>query len=480
MDEGYRLVFPKNLVLHGKYALLTSDGFGPFAGGGGSGTVSTGATLILPIALAFRVLGVTLWSARLIMALYFVVCAISLYVCVRFLYEDRVALLASLLFLFAGPTWLNTVVMGRWVYGEVPALAFLFLGSSIWFASLEDTNLRRLIAASICFALAGMTKDIFAIIIIASLISVFLVDRLLSKSVKLQHVVIPSLLCLVSVIAWQVLLSILTSDLAGQDDGLLAAVGYTVFAFAPQRWSGSLKYLAEHGFILWAVPALAHTILAALNQRNSSDSCRQLFFPFFVIIWMMWYVIASIGWPRYAYPGWAVSSILVGKFLYDMATAFKSKWAFTNAPFRSLKPLLKLGHLPVLCLILILILYPAQNTIKRIVQGDNHAAHDFAHYIETELPQNSLIASAEWEIDFLTNRPYLHHPRSFQTAHIRHHQLGYPLVGQPYNVDVYNPDYVIDGPYNKGTDFISKDFIRNKGQLLFSIGEYDLYKVVSR
>jgi hypothetical protein len=61
MDEGYRLLFAKNLVLYGKYAAQTSQGFGSFAGSGASGAVATGATVMLPIALAFKVLGVNLW-----------------------------------------------------------------------------------------------------------------------------------------------------------------------------------------------------------------------------------------------------------------------------------------------------------------------------------------------------------------------------------------------------------------------------------
>jgi 4-amino-4-deoxy-L-arabinose transferase-like glycosyltransferase len=477
LDEGFRLQLPKNLVLYGRWAVLTNDGFIPFW------RDSTGPTILLPITLVFKVLGVSLWAARLIMALYLIGSVVTLYLCVRSLYNARVALLASLWFLFMGPQWLNTVAMGRWVYGEVPALVFLFLGCSIWFASLEDDNSRRLIAASICFGLATLTKDLLFFALVGSLLAVYMIDRVHFKMLKLRQVVVPSLFSIASIIGWSVFQWYMSSvqsfgmvDMPG--DGLLAAARIRLLAFAPHLWYDSLKFLVEHGFILWAIPALAHTFLVALNRKDSLDTSRQLLFPFFVTIWMLWYVIASIGWHRYAYPGWAVSSILVAKFLCDLAVEFKIEWPMVFAPSQWSKFLPKLRNISVSLLILILVLWPAQNTVRRIVKGDNQTADEFAHYIETNLPPDVLIASAEWEIDFLTDRTYLHHPGSFAKAHIKHYQLGYPLEGELYNVAAYDPDYVINGPYNKDTGFISSEFLGSRGKLVVSIGEYDLYQVI--
>jgi len=476
MDEGYRLQFAKNLVLYDKYAILTHEGFGPFAGSGGTGAVATGVTVILPITLAFEVLGVTLWAARLVMALYLIASVVTLYLCARSLYDARVALLASLLFLFAGPPWLNTVAMGRWVYGEVPALAFLFLGCSIWFASLQEDDFRRLIAASICFGLATLTKDLLSFALVGSLASVYVVDRVHSKRLKLRQVVVPILFSIASIIGWRALADSQSTGVDIPAGGFLARASIRLLAFAPHLSYDSLKFLVEYGFILWAIPALAHTVLVALNRKDSLDSSRQLLLPFFVTIWMLWYVIASIGWHRYAYPGWAVSSILVAKFLCDLAREFKVEWPIVFTPTQWRKFLPKLHNLPVLLLILIMLLWPAQNTVRRIVEGDNQTPEEFAHYIETNLPPDVLIASAEWEIDFLTNRAYLH-PTGLGDAYIKHLFLGHPLE-ESYDIAAYEPDYIIDGPYNKGVGFISPEFVESRGKLIVSIGEYDLYQVI--
>jgi 4-amino-4-deoxy-L-arabinose transferase-like glycosyltransferase len=266
MDEGFRLQFAKNLVLYGKYAILTSEGFGSFAGSSGTGAVATGVTVMLPIALAFEVLGVTLWAARLVMALYLIGSVVTLYLCVRSLYNARVALLASLLFLFAGPPWLNTVAMGRWVYGEVPALAFLFLDCSIWFGSLQEDDFRRLIVASICFGLATLTKDLLSFALVGSLASVYAVDWVRSKRLKLRQVVVPILFSVASIVGWRVLVDSQSGGMDMPASGFLSRASIRLFAFTPHLWYDSLKFLAEHGFILWATPALAHTVLIALTR----------------------------------------------------------------------------------------------------------------------------------------------------------------------------------------------------------------------
>ena len=427
MDEGYRLLFAKNLVLYGKYAVQTSQGFGSFAGSGASGAVATGATVMLPIALAFRVLGVNLWAARLVMALYLIGCVVTLYLCVRGLYSAGVALLASLLFLFAGPPWLNTVALGRQVYGEVPALAFLFLGCSIWFAALEDDKLGRLIAASTCFGLATLTKDLLSFALLGSMVGVYIVDRLYAKKLRLCQVAIPILFSVATIVGWRLLVDSQSSGVGVPAGGFLGRSSIRLFAFAPHLWYDSFKFLAEQGFVLWAVPALVHALLNALSYKGSLDTSRQLFVLFFVIIWMLWYVIASIGWQRYAYPGWAVSSILVAKFLYDLVGDFKVEWSAGFALFGWSQLLPKLRTLPVLLLALIMIVWPAQNTVRRIVKSDNHDAEAFAHYIKTSISTDALVASVEWDIDFLTDRTYLHIPQQFVEAHIKHYQLGYPL-----------------------------------------------------
>src|SRR6185436_7162017 len=64
-DEGSILHVPKTLVEHGVYADISSEGYryyGP--------TVGVGPTVILPVALAFKLFGVGLIQGRLVIVVY--------------------------------------------------------------------------------------------------------------------------------------------------------------------------------------------------------------------------------------------------------------------------------------------------------------------------------------------------------------------------------------------------------------------------
>ncbi len=58
-DEGWYLQIPKNLVQHGVYAPLSSEGYRPY-----DTIVSVSPVFYLPMAAAFKMWGVGLWQAR--------------------------------------------------------------------------------------------------------------------------------------------------------------------------------------------------------------------------------------------------------------------------------------------------------------------------------------------------------------------------------------------------------------------------------
>ncbi len=117
-----------------------------------SGDPETGPTVIIPIAVACRILGPSIWLARMIM-LPFAALAVVMFVLVaRRLTGVHGAVLATLL-LMAGTydLYASFVPMARQTLGEVPALAFLLLGLLIWFRSLE-----REAHAPLAWALSGI------------------------------------------------------------------------------------------------------------------------------------------------------------------------------------------------------------------------------------------------------------------------------------------------------------------------------------
>src|SRR6476659_9341044 len=64
-DEGSHLHVPKSLVLFGVYSDYSSDGFRAFGP-----TLGVGPTVMLPVAAAFKLFGIGLLQARMVIALY--------------------------------------------------------------------------------------------------------------------------------------------------------------------------------------------------------------------------------------------------------------------------------------------------------------------------------------------------------------------------------------------------------------------------
>src|SRR5215213_7290546 len=123
-DEGSHLHVPKTLIQHGVYADISSEGYryyGP--------TIGIGPTIMLPIALVFKLFGVGLEQGRLVIVTYLLVALAAGYALAQRLHGRRVALLAVTLLLASRTfSYPGAIEYGRQVLGEIPGVAFLMLG----------------------------------------------------------------------------------------------------------------------------------------------------------------------------------------------------------------------------------------------------------------------------------------------------------------------------------------------------------------
>ena len=116
----------KSLAQDGVYATKTSDGYETYGG-----VQSVGPTVVLPIALAYRLMGeYGLVQARWVMALYAFATLVLLYLTGQILFNRRVAIIAVILVL--GSQAVGYFKYGRGIFGEVPALGYLLAGWLIY------------------------------------------------------------------------------------------------------------------------------------------------------------------------------------------------------------------------------------------------------------------------------------------------------------------------------------------------------------
>src|SRR3990167_6239022 len=123
VDEGVFTETAKNLATHGVLGLQTSTGeFFSMR----NFLLSTSYTVILPVALSFKILGTGIVQARLPMILYMFALVMIFYLFAKKRYTFYPAILSVLMLLSFSPFYGN----GRPVQGEVPGLVFLGLAAS--------------------------------------------------------------------------------------------------------------------------------------------------------------------------------------------------------------------------------------------------------------------------------------------------------------------------------------------------------------
>ena len=117
-DEAFNLQIPANLVQHGEYGTTYDGGqlFDP--------VITTGPTVLLPIAAIFKLFGVGIISARLITYLY---CAIAILLLAWISYK-LAGWLATLMVVAFVSFLPNFFEFGFKVMGEIPGIVFFLIG----------------------------------------------------------------------------------------------------------------------------------------------------------------------------------------------------------------------------------------------------------------------------------------------------------------------------------------------------------------
>ncbi|WP_066782706.1 ArnT family glycosyltransferase [Chloroflexus islandicus] len=466
LDEGIRLYFIRNVVQHGRWAILTQEGFQAYW------RDSTGPVVLLPIMALFQVFGPSLLLARSLMAALLILSAGAAYLYTTYWYGHRVALLATLLFLIGGPEWLNSVTMGRWVYGEVPALGLFLLGCWQWSQALAGRR-EALALASGAFALAVLAKDLIAPMIIIALLVLYgasvvrAVDRL-----SFRDVLWPSLACLMAFIAWslfQAYASSVHAAISGQQSDLAQLSLSRIVVLSLHNCVQNIKFLRDNDVLL-----LLPVVVYVAFLRQQSDKPGRLIVPVFVLVWSFWYVFFSIGWPRYAYPIWALSSMLLAVALADL-WKWIQRWMATQHFVHQAASIMFIA-----LLFGFMIMWPFQNTIRRLFEPADDTARIMALYIDTYIPPNDRIVSGQWEVHFYGKHLFVPIPDEYYNAKIAAQTRRSFQVSNFRTMHDLNAMYILDGSENRVTEMVSPAELMRDYDIVFATGEYCLYRVRSQ
>ncbi len=460
-DEGSHLLVPKTLVQFGRYAYASSEGFRTYGP-----TLSVGPTVMLPIALVFKLFGIGLVQARLVMVAYLLLTFILAYRLTRHLYGSMVALMAG--FLLLTSRGVNILEYGRQVLGEVPALFFWLAGVLLWFR--PEMKLRR-IASGILFGLAMITKNQIALIIPPTLVVVWALDALYYRRLRHADFALPLVIALSIYAVWMGVLLIFLGDgnLATNLALLRQASGGSLFVFMPERALSSLKFLLGldvfYGFL---VPALLYA--AGLSLRRDLEGLKNALLVVFVALALGWYAFGSIGWERYAFPGLAVASLFVAKLFYDLIQAVRAM-AFRAGFLRAFTPLAA----ALIALFMLIIGRPLAYYTRAIFFQPDDGPQQMAAYLNTHINQTALIETWSPELGFLTDHRYHYPPPVILDKVVRAAWLGELYPPGTYDFRAYQPDYLVLDHTEMRLIYPSA-FVEPGYRLVVSLGGYDLYE----
>jgi 4-amino-4-deoxy-L-arabinose transferase-like glycosyltransferase len=471
-DEGLNLLAAKILSQTGRFGLQTVDGFSAFDLG-----LGTGPTVVYPIALVFKMFGVSLLHARLVMATYLVLAAAGLFWAARQVFGEVVGVVAVLTFASISVTMTGPVGFGREVLGEVPALAFLFWGVVALTAARRPDRTVRWALAGLLFGLAILTKHQIAVLVPAVLVS-GLVARLWDHHFSYRRWLLLFVATALPTTLWFAY-QVATMGLPWFIEHLheLTGEASASLAISPlARAPSALSQLLDSGYTVWAAAGLLYVWLIAVREDWRSYPER-LILPTFATLWLGSFLFFSIGWSRYAVPTVATCCLLSAKLVCDLARRYTPVAELASLNASALRALAAnpLGT-ALLVVLASSILSGLLSNGFTLARARDTSPQDFAALVSQKVASGAIVESSEWEIDFLTNGAYHHPPaqviiQSIGSVFLRR---GATSVAE-YQVPT-SAAYLIEGPFSRLTGMYSN--ARQKGtggyKTIGTTGEYEL------
>lgn len=469
-DEGSHLHVPKTLLRFGEYADRSSEGFryyGP--------TIGVGPTVMLPIAGAFKFFGIGLLQARLVMAVYLLATVVLFYRLAHKVGGPGQAWVATALLVSSRGVAL--LEYGRQVLGEVPGLFFITSGLVVWFTAWERASWRRLTLVGLLLGLAVITKTQNFIILAPMLALGWLTNLLYYRMTPQRVFLVPGILTSVCFVLWQVYVIVyLGPGVVSENLALYrAATASAATVFSPHLMKRAInELLSLKVYLGWLVPALVYGIVLAQPRRREGQQWGLLLI--LAGVNLVWYVVASVSWIRYAFPALAIASLFVARIFHDLTGGYQFD---LNILRRGIEALQEHGlRLAMLAMLLAMIAIPLGQTILDIVSPELNAPAGMASYMNEHVPLNSLVETWEPEMGFLTDHNYHYPPQGLLYQAVSYIWLDKTPPAESYHfVETELPEYVLVGSFARWVALYSPDILAQRYELVTTIGGYELYKL---
>ena len=467
-DEGWTLTVARNWVETGHYGRFLADT--PVSPG-----LSGAPTVVLPVALSFRLFGVGAWQGRLPGVVFTVVTLWLLYRVTATLYSRRtgVAALGLALVTPMNPE-LHPTVIGKQVLGEMPALCFLLAGYLLLFRGLEEERIGKVVAAGLLWGLAVITKQQVIPFLTLSTGVVAIVLFRQRDWRRLFSYVIPFLMAAVAFLAWR---WFVRTWLVAPDDPVSGVEGLMwVTAFVPTLPSRLVALLVT---LIWGLPVVASLAYGARHHLKGPRGLQRLALWSLTTSWFFWYLLLSVGWGRYLFPAAFLSLIFFAGLIKDITDEFDSGTVWTLWQRLRSREWCHLTRPQQMAIFLLWLTMPATlvGLTGTYLRADN-SVFQLADYLHTRVSPGALIETYDSEIMFLTDQRYHFPPDQLHVQLNRRTYLGDRSVKINYDPLSADPDYLINGPLSKSWNLYPDEWLAQHFRLEKRFGPYDLLRFV--
>jgi hypothetical protein len=459
-DEGIFSEAAANLVQHGRYAFTVQS---PNQLSDLDFRISAGPAVILPVALAYKLFGVSLVSGRLVAGAYLVLLFLALFLVTRRLWGSTTGLLAVAL------AFLGTDVLywGRSVLGDIPALGLFFCALYFVIRGLDSRALWPLVLGGIFLGLAFDAKEFYGL---AFLPPLALLARQQWRDRRRLGL---------SVLAFSAGAALPPLAYLALKAAILGSLTGAVLHFLQQK-----KLLCHEFFTPLTIGRIYPESLLLLlkdplfwmgclgvgwiwKKETPSPGVRLWIWNFF--LWSAVYLTA-VYWHRFALPALFLASPLAAYFLCRVAARL-SAGVCAPAP-RWLAP-------GIIAAFLVLF-YPMGGLgyFKEILTCRGTAPVRLVQYLRTHVPPRCLIETPEYELAFLDDDHRIHLMPSYFFVESTPDRVA--LLNprkRPYEFNRVGADLLILGSFGKSvfSQVYPAAQVNREWRLVAHVDYYDIY-----
>lgn len=382
-DELHHLVVARNLAVHNAYAsgnpYIGLHYFDYYD--------SVGVSVLGPLALVFKLFGATLLNARIFLASNFALLALGAYYFIRRYWNPTAALLSTLTLTFT----FGSLYLARSLYGEVPALMFFLWSMVCWGKSFDSPKRRTLcIFAGILWGLAALAKT-FMLLTVFPILAVYLYDRLTTKTIRWDQVLLPALAGLGVLALWSGVVAHY-SHLKQIDISTIVYYRHYLM-FGLNSFSTGLHWFYDEPFYgLSLIITLTLLIPSLVGRRDNPAVWVLLMTALLYLYWWLFFTPGTLA--RYLWYTCALLGIFSGPILHTAWDTLRTK--------KGIRPSFIILLILIPCAITA---YQQGNSIYQSDEAvDERRLADYLHTLPPGIEIGTNFPPARQSMDFMANR----------------------------------------------------------------------------